>query len=128
MTKIILYARQEQEKTEIISTRRSVGVLQGLLEASKNNSELKEDGQKIEGRGDQQRIEKERRSIAGQENEVEGGRRRVRRDASLGNGLGEKEKDATLRDIRCGKWFGERAQIIGASNDKNHIACVSFRA
>ena len=92
---------RSRKKTEIISTRRSVGVLQGLLEASKNNSELKEDGQKIEKEsGDQQRIEKVRRSIAGQENEVEGGRTRRRRDASLGNGLGEKEKDATLRDIR----------------------------
>ena len=72
-----------------------------------NSVELREDGQIIEERGDQERIEG-RKGAAGEENEVEGGeerrergRRRRRREASLGNGLGEREKDATLQDIRC---------------------------
>ena len=106
--------------TKINLTSRSVGVLQGLLEAARNNNiELREDGQKIEKESGDQEIIEGRRGVAGQENEVNGGgedrreigRRRVRREASLGNGLGEKEKDATLRDIRCGKWFTERAYI-----------------
>ena len=92
-----------------------MGVLQGLLEAYSNKSnELREDGQIIEESGDQQRIEG-RKGAAGEENEVEGGEgrrergRRRRREASLGNGLGEREKDATLQDIRCREWFSESA-------------------
>ena len=85
-----------------------MGVLQGLLEAHSNNSvELREDGQMIKKEsGGQERIEG-RRGVAGQENEVEGGEgrrgrgRRRRREASLSNGIGEREKDATLQDIRC---------------------------
>ena len=90
-----------------------------MLEAHSNNSvELREDGQMIKKEtGDQERIEG-RRGVAGQENEVEGGEgrrgrgRRRRREASLSNGIGEREKDATLQDIRCCAESGNSPYLI----------------
>merc|ERR1711934_1023427 len=92
---------------------RSVDVLQGLLlNANTNNTELRE--------GKRQRSEEEIKELelAGEE----GGEGRGRREASWGRG--EKEKDATLQDIRrlretllsLSRSLGDFAEVLDAPN------------